>query len=67
MEKRAESADTIPTTSDSLLVGYEMHGDSIVLIVGRKRLNQSVEIINALQGEEATDIYKKLIEIRKGD
>ena len=35
--------------------------DSSVLIVGRKRPNQSVEIINAFQGEEAEELYKKLI------
>lgn len=31
------------------------------LLVGRKRMNQSVEIINAFQGKEAIDLYKKLI------
>ena len=67
MEEKIESTDTLPITSDSLLVGYESSGDSTVLIIGRKRINQSVEIINAFQGEEATEIYKKLIEIKKGD
>lgn len=44
--------------TDVLLVGRS--GD--VLIVGRKReLNDSVEIINALQGEEAKELYDKLI------
>ena len=32
-----------------------------VLLVGKKRMNQSVEIINAFQGKEAIDLYKKLI------
>lgn len=30
-------------------------------IVGRKRKNESIEIINAFQGEEALDLYKKLV------
>ena len=32
-----------------------------VLLVGKKRMNQSVEIINTFQGKEAIDLYKKLI------
>lgn len=43
---------------DTLLVSRS--GD--VLIIGRKRPNESVEIINAFQGEEAEELYKKLIE-----
>lgn len=43
---------------DVLLVG--INGD--VLIVGRKRPNESVDIINAFQGEKATELYKKLTE-----
>lgn len=37
-----------------------------ILIVGRKELNQSVTIVNAFQGEEAIDIYQKLI-TKKGE
>jgi len=50
-------------TSDSLLVGFDFsHGkDNTVLIVGRKRPNESVEIINAFQGEEAEELYNKLV------
>ena len=44
-------------TEDTLLVSIS--GE--VLIVGRKRPNESVEIVNAFQGEEALDIYNKLI------
>lgn len=49
--------------NESLLVGVDFTNgeDSSVLIVGRKRPNQSVEIINAFQGEEAEELYKKLI------
>lgn len=49
-------------TTDTILVSYDFtHGkDESVLIVGTKRPNQSVEIINAFQGEEAEELYKKL-------
>ena len=36
-----------------------------ILVVGRKRMNQSVEIINAFQGEEAEELYKKLVGEKK--
>lgn len=50
-------------TTDSLLIGYDFtHGkDNTVLVVGRKRPNESVEVINAFQGEEAKELYLKLI------
>ena len=50
-------------TNESLLVGVDFTNgeDSSVLIVGRKRTNQSVDIINAFQGKEAEELYKKLV------
>ena len=48
--------------SDTLLVSISFSDkDTGVLVVGRKRKNQSIEIINAFQGEEALDLYKKLV------
>lgn len=49
-------------SSNVLLVGFDnAHGDdAAVLIVGKKRKNQSVEIINAFQGQEAVELYNKL-------
>lgn len=48
--------------SDTLLVSISFSDkDTGVLIVGRKRKNQSIDIINAFQGEEALDLYKKLV------
>ena len=48
--------------SDTLLVSINFSDkDSGVLVVGRKRKNQSVEIVNAFQGEEALELYKKLV------
>jgi len=47
----------------SLIIGYDIDHptDNAVLIVGRKRIDESIKIINAFQGEEATELYKKLI------
>ena len=50
-------------TTDSALVGFDHKDDGTdhaVLIVGRKRKNQSVEIINAFEGAEAIELWKKL-------
>lgn len=48
--------------SESLIIGYdESNGrDNTVLIVGRKKKGQVVEVINAFQGEEAYWMYQKL-------
>jgi len=35
------------------------------MVVGRKRMNQSVEIINAFQGDEARELYEKLVTKKK--
>ena len=50
--------------TDSILIGFDRKSDSIdqaVLIVGKKRPNQSVEIVNAFEGIEAIKLYEKLI------
>ena len=48
--------------NDTILVSVDFtQGDVGVLIVGRKWPNESVDIINAFQGEEALDLYNKLI------
>ncbi len=48
---------------DTILVSYvnSAKSDNPVLVVGRKRLNQSVEVINAFQGPEAEELYLKLV------
>lgn len=49
--------------TSSILVSYDdQSNDEPILIVGKKRMNQSVEIINAFQGMEASAIYRKLTE-----
>ena len=57
----------IPRLSDSLLIGFDRETPTSdpVLIVGRKRMNKSVEIINAFEGKEALDIYEKLTTVNK--
>ena len=48
--------------SDTLLVSISFSDkDTGVLVIGRKRKNQSIDIVNAFQGEEALDLYNKLI------
>ncbi len=53
---------------DSLLIGIDISSkdSTAVLTVGKKRMNQSVEIINAFQGDEARELYKKLV-TKRGD
>lgn len=52
---------------DCLLVSYANNGndETATLIVGRKDTFQEVDIINAFQGKEAIDIYKKLIPVKE--
>lgn len=52
---------------DTLLIGVDISKgeDLAVLTVGRKRMNQSVEIVNAFAGKEAIELYEKLITKKK--
>lgn len=46
---------------DVLLIGFDdFSNDDPILIIGRKSEGDSINIINALQGEEALELYKKL-------
>lgn len=49
--------------NESLLIGVDFTNDEDtgILIVGRKKPDHSVDIINAFQGKEAEELYKKLI------
>ena len=52
--------------NDTILVSVDFtQGDVGVLVVGRKRPNESVEIINALRGDEAWELYERLITPKK--
>lgn len=57
----------IPILSDTVLVNFnrETPTSDPILIVGRKRKNQSVEIINAFQDDEAVELYNRLITVKK--
>lgn len=48
---------------DGILIGVDISDkdSTAVLTVGRKRMNQSVEIINAFQGDEARELYNRLV------
>ena len=46
-------------------VDFSNKNDTGVMVVGRKRMNQSVEIINAFQGDEARELYERLITAKK--
>lgn len=54
-------------TTDSILVGFDDTDgkDKCVLIVGRKTQEKVVAIINAFQGKEARELWKKLTEKRE--
>lgn len=62
-----EAIEVSDNTSDGLIIGYDrLPGENVAtLIVGRKRKNNSAEIINAFQNEEAIELYERLITIKK--
>ena len=48
--------------NDTLLVSIDIReGGSALTLIGRKRKGEMLEVINTFQGEEAKDIYNKLI------
>lgn len=49
--------------TDSIIIGYDTgaNNDNTILIVGRKEPGQVVNVINAFQGAEAEELYKRLI------
>lgn len=56
MEGGKEVIDSVVVSVD-----FSNKNNTGVMLVGRKRMNQSMEIINAFQGDEAREIYEKLI------
>ena len=52
----------------SLLVGYSFgeEGGNPVLIVGKKTPKHAAEVINAFEGDEAIELYKRLVGDKKG-
>ena len=51
-------------TTSSIIVSYDesANGDETILLVGKKNPNETVKIINAFQGKEAKNLWKKLTE-----
>ena len=49
--------------TDTILVSIDLsrNKENAILIVGRKKPREAVDIINAFDGEEALELYKKLI------
>ena len=59
----------MPRLSDTVLVSFDRESPASdpVLIVGRKRKNQSVDIINAFQGDDAVELYNRLTTVKKSE
>lgn len=57
--------------TDSILVSvdFDLKGgpDTAVLVVGRKKKGEAIDILNAFQGEEAMKLYRKLTGSGKED
>lgn len=53
----------------TLLVGFDRDketNDKPVLIIGVKKKGNAVDVINAFDGEEAVELYEKLVGDKKG-
>ena len=50
-------------TTTSFIIGYDIShtSDNKVLVIGKRGPSGSVEIVNAFQGDEAEELYNKLI------
>lgn len=48
-------------TIDSLIISY-LDKEKPLMVVGRKRSNESVEIVNAFEGDQATRLWNELTE-----
>ena len=59
----------MPRLLDTVLVSFNRESPTSdpILIVGQKRKNQSVEIINAFQGDEAVELYNQLTTVKKSE
>lgn len=54
--------------SDTFLVSFDYtHGDIPVLIVGKRGKEKEIDVINAFQGDEARELYKRLTDKKEGE
>lgn len=53
---------------DTLLVGWDNSNgpDGRVLVVGRKTWGEAIDIVNAFEGDEAEELYRRLISRSEG-
>ena len=51
-------------TIDSVIISYDKEKE--LMIVGRKRPNESVEIVNAFEGDQAMRLWNELTESMEG-
>lgn len=53
--------------TDSVVVAYNVQpGGNGVLIVGRKSKGEVIKVINAFEGDEAREIYNRLVSRKNG-
>lgn len=51
---------------DALLIGYDFtNGKDISVVIVERRTKGTIEIINALYGQEAEELYEWLTTVRK--
>ncbi len=48
-------------------IDYDESQNNGILLVGRKKGKGPIEIINAFQGQEALDIYKRLVTAKESN
>lgn len=54
--------------NDTLLISIDIRkSENALMLVGRKRRGEMLEIINSFQGQEARDIYNKLTEKKESN
>lgn len=55
--------------TDTVIISIDWNDETNtgVLVVGRKRVNKSVDIVNAFSGDEAKELYQRLITKMDGD
>lgn len=55
--------------SDAIIVSidYNESDGTGVLIVGRKKPGEGIDIVNAFSGNEALELYKKLVMVKENN
>ena len=54
--------------SGAVIVSFDFHGkDEGVLLVGKQNGRGGIDVLNAFDGKDAMDLYKKLVTVGKND